>query len=110
MKNIKSKFVEWTLAILAVVVGAYFNNLGLWGWLPIIANLTYSLAMFRFRDDETKLKIVFIFNLIMYCIFSIYVKSYTGAVANVLTIISSIASLQKVYVEKKKYYQFREGH
>ena len=39
IKNIKSRIIEWILIVLGVVLGIVFNNRGLLGWLPIIANL-----------------------------------------------------------------------
>ena len=44
MKKIKSKVLEWTLILAGVVLGVLFNNRGLLGWLPIIANLEYSVS------------------------------------------------------------------
>ena len=37
--KIDSKVLKWVMVILGVVLGALFNNLGIWGWLPILANL-----------------------------------------------------------------------
>lgn len=42
MKNVKNKALEWMLILAGVVLGIIFNNRGLLGWLPIIANLEYS--------------------------------------------------------------------
>ncbi len=38
MKNVKSKVLEWTLVMSGVILGIIFNNRGLLGWLPIVAN------------------------------------------------------------------------
>ena len=62
MRNIKSKTVEWTLVILALVLGIAFNNRSWIGLLPVIGNLQYTLAIFRFRYNEQKLKIFFLIN------------------------------------------------
>ena len=43
--------MEWALIAAGVVLGVVFNNRGLAGWLPIVGNLEYSLAVFRFRDN-----------------------------------------------------------
>ena len=68
--KIESKFVEWFLLILGVVLGIAFNNLGLVGYLPIAANLIYTLAVFRFKDDERSLKLVFMVTIVMFIIFN----------------------------------------
>ena len=46
------KWVEWLLVASAVVLGIAFNNRGFIGWLPVIASLEYSVAVFRFRLDK----------------------------------------------------------
>jgi hypothetical protein len=93
MKNVKSKAVEWTLILLGVVLGIVFNNRGLIGWLPVVANLEYSVAVFRFRDQERNLKIAFILNMIMYVVFSLAIMNYVGVVANIVVAVTTALSL-----------------
>lgn len=38
LKKLDSKLLRWVLVILGVVLGVLFNNMGIMGWLPIIAN------------------------------------------------------------------------
>ena len=59
IRKIDSKVLEWFLVALGVVLGLAFNNLGAVGYLPVIANLQYTLAVFRFRDNERALKLSF---------------------------------------------------
>ena len=101
MKNIKYKWVEWTLISLGVVLGIVFNNRGLLGWLPIVANFIYSVAIFQFKDNEKGLKIVFIINLLMYTVFSFVIQNYVGAVANTVVAIITAISLIKSAKSKK---------
>lgn len=93
MKNVKSKAVEWTLILLGVVLGIVFNNRGLIGWLPVVANLEYSVAVFRFKDRERSLKIAFILNMLMYVVFSLAIMNYVGVVANVVVAVTTAISL-----------------
>ena len=60
IKGVKSKIAEWSLLTLGVVIGLYFNNLGIMGRLPIIANLQYTLAVFRFKDNQRIIKFSFL--------------------------------------------------
>lgn len=95
IKNVRSKAVEWTLILLGVVLGFLFNNRGLIGWLPIIANLEYSIAVFRFKDDERRLKIAFIINMLMFFVFGISIKNYVAAVGNIVVTVTTLISLLK---------------
>lgn len=93
MKQIKSKAVEWTLILLGVVLGIVFNNRGLLGWLPVVANLEYSVAVFRFKDQERKLKYAFILNMLMYVVFSFAIMNYVGVAANIVVAVTTAISL-----------------
>ena len=95
MKNIKSKVIEWILILLGIVLGILFNNRGLLGWLPIVANLEYSIAMFRFRDNEKGLKASFIINMLMYCVFSVAILNYVGGISNLVVAFTTALSLYK---------------
>ncbi len=95
MKRVKSRMVEWILILLGVVLGMLFNNRGLLGWLPIIANLEYSIAVFQFRDRERSLKLAFLINALMYSAFSLSIMNYVGVVANIVTAVTTGAFLIK---------------
>ncbi|MGX8680287.1 MAG: YgjV family protein, partial [bacterium] len=68
---------------------------GLLGWLPIIANLEYSIAVFRFKNNERGLKFSFLINMLMYSIFSFVIMNYVGAVANLVVVVTTAVSLIK---------------
>ena len=99
MFEIKNKtvkwFVEWSLIALGVALGILLNNRGLLGWLPIVANLEYSIAVFRFKDRERELKFAFIANMIMYAVFSFVIMNYVGAAANLIVAVTTAISLIK---------------
>ncbi len=95
MKNFKSKVLDWTLILAGVVLGVVFNNRGLLGWLPIVANLEYSIAVFRFKDNERALKICFIINMVMYAAFSVVIQNYVGVVSCSVIAVTTAVSLFK---------------
>ena len=93
MKNVKSKAVEWGLILLGVVLGAAFNNRGLIGWLPVIANLEYSVAVFRLKDSERGLKLAFLINAVMFAVFNLSIMNYVGAIGSLSGIVITAVSL-----------------
>ena len=93
--KIESKFVEWFLLILGVVLGMAFNNLGLVGYLPIAANLIYTFAVFRFKDDERSLKLVFMVTIVMFIIFNFAILNVVGGITNSIVLVSLIIWLVK---------------
>ena len=93
MKQIRHKALEWVLIALGVILGVAFNNRGLLGWLPIVANLEYSVAVFRFRDNEKALKLAFVANMLMYSVFSFAIMNYVGGAANIVVAVTTAVSL-----------------
>ena len=95
IKNVKSKWIEWILILLGVVLGVIFNNRGLLGYLPVVANLEYSICMFRFKENARGLKISLIVNVIMYGIFNLLIMNYVGAAACIVVGVTTSISLIK---------------
>ena len=93
IRGIHSRALEWTLAALGVVLGAAFNNRGLIGWLPIVANLQYSLVVFRCGENGKSLKVSFIVCMLMFTVFSAAIRNYVGIAANLFIAFTTGASL-----------------
>lgn len=93
--DIHNSFLEWLLIGLGVVLGIWFNNLGIMGWLPIIAGTQYSIAIFRFRDNARALKISFLISAVMFAVFSIVILNIVGVVTNIVIAVSTTVSLLK---------------
>ena len=95
IKEVRNRAVEWSLVLLGVILGAVFNNRGIFGWLPIIANFEYSVSIFRFKDNDTALKISFIINMVMYSVFSFIISNYVSGIANFIVAITTAVALVK---------------
>lgn len=94
----QSKLWQWLLIALGVGLGVGFNNLGLVGWLPIVANLEYSLAVFRYGDNERALKIAFLINSVLFGVFNAAIYNVVGVAANIVVVVTTVIFLMK---EKK---------
>ena len=84
MSGKKSKVLD-----LGVVLGLAFNNLGFMGLLPVIANFQYTIAIFRFKDNERALKISFMFCVAMFCCFNFAIYNVVGVVSNLIIFITT---------------------
>ena len=87
--------VQWLLVALGVILGLLFNNLGIPGLLPVIANLEYSLAVFRFRDNERALKAAFLISVGLYGIFNLFILNIVGFLTNTAVVIMTAVYLIK---------------
>ena len=95
IRDIRSKYVEWALVGLGVVLGLAFNNLGFMGLLPVIANFQYTIAVFRFQDNQRALKISFAIAVGMFAVFNIAIFNIVGVVSNSVVFITTLAVLLK---------------
>lgn len=83
------KLLQWLLVVLGVVLGLLFNNLGPVGLLPVVANLEYSLAIFRFQNNERALKISFMVSVGLYAVFNIFIYNIVGFVTNTIVVVTT---------------------
>ena len=95
LKEEPPKWIQWGIILASVVLGIVFNNRGFMGWLPIIANLEYSICVFTIKDNEKLLKISFLISVILFVIFNIYIVSIVGTIANFFIIGSYVISIVK---------------
>lgn len=91
--NIRSKALEWVLIAAAAVLGVAFNNRGLLGLLPVMGNLQYTLAIFRFKGKERLLKISFLLSLVAFVIFNFAIGNYVGVICDSVVIVTTIVVL-----------------
>lgn len=89
------KLAQWFLVVLGVVLGLAFNNLGIPGLLPVAANLEYSLAIFRFQDNERALKLAFLVSVGLYAVFNLFIYNIVGFVSNTAVVITTAIALLK---------------
>ena len=93
IRKINSAMVEWFLVLLGVVLGILFNNLGLMGYLPVVANLQYTLAVFKFKDNERALKISFAICIGMFMIFNFAILNFVGVVSNLVVLVTTLVMI-----------------
>ena len=89
------KWAEYILISLGVGLGIVFNNLGLWGFLPIIGNLVYSVAVFRFQENERALKTTFLFCVAAFFVFNAVILNFVGVISNIVIFATTLISLLK---------------
>ena len=95
IKNITNPIIEWILVGLGVALGLIFNNLGVMGLLPVIANLQYTLSIFRFKNNERALKLSFLIFVVLYLIFNVVIYNFVGAALNLVIAVTTASVLIK---------------
>ena len=100
IRKISSPLIEWILVALGVALGLLFNNLGLIGYLPVVANLQYTLAVFKFKDNERALKISFALCISLFAIFNCAIFNFVGVASNLVVLVTTLVMIFKQKVIK----------
>lgn len=98
IRKIDSKILEWALVFLGVLLGIVFNNLGWIGFLPVVANVQYTVAIFRFQDNERALKISFFISLVMFALFNLAIFNIVGFCTNLVVAVTTMLFLLKKHL------------
>ena len=85
--------------ILGVIIGAYANNLGIIGWLPIIASGSYTICIYVTKNEQ-QMRWALAVNMLLWFIHSAYIKAYPSAVCN---IVLCFWTLFQVYKNRKQF-------
>lgn len=91
--GLKEKIV---ITILSIVLSLLYNNLGIIGYCPLIATITY-LWLIDIKDI-IKFKIMFLITTALWIFNDVYIKSYIAAIFDILTVTTTFISI----IELKK--------
>lgn len=72
-----------------------------WGGSQI-ANLEYSISVFKLKDNEKALKLAFIINMVKYATFSLVIMNYVGTLSCTVIAVTTAVSLIKTRNEKEE--------
>ena len=92
--GLKEKII---LSLASIILSLYFNNLGIIGLLPLISTVVYIFLM-NIKNVK-KFKMLVIFTMIMWLVYDLFIKSYTSALFDFMTIITNMVVILKM---KKK--------
>ena len=93
IKKIENRAVEWMLVALGVALSVGFNNRGWIGCLPVIANLQYTLSVFRFKDNERALKTSFVVCIGLFAVFNFAIYNFVGMCGNLVVLVTTLIML-----------------
>ena len=100
--GIESPVLEWVLVAAGVVLGLLCNNMGLVGLLPMIANLQYTLVVFRYTENQLALKISFAVTCLLFAIFNFAIYNFVGVATNLVVVATTTRVLLKNKQEEAK--------
>lgn len=87
------------LVIVSLALSIIFNNLGAIGYLPLISTTTY--IIFMTVKDVKKFKYLTMFVMAVWFVYDFYIKAYTAAVFDFLTIIISVIAVIQIIRKKE---------
>ena len=91
------KFIITSVSIALTII---FNNLGIVGYLPLIAIVAYNI--FMTTKNIYLFKSLIIFTMVMWAIYDFTIKSYTSFAFDIFTLIANIISIYNIKNKPKK--------
>ena len=88
------------IIIISTVLILSFNNLGFIGLLPLFNTIIYTY--FINEKNPFKFKLLFLVTVILWFIYDLTIKSYTSAVFDFFTIITSTIAAYQIFKNSKK--------
>lgn len=92
LKEIKNNIINYSLVVVALVLGIYFNNMSYIGLLPVVTGLLLSIAMIKTNKVKI-IKKLMIINSFAYVIYSLSLHNIISAIINLITAITIFCSL-----------------
>lgn len=89
-----TKQMKGILIALTVIISVLFNNLGIVGFLPIIA--TVAFIIFMDTENVVNLKWLIIATASMWMVHDIYIQAYSVVPFDILTIVTNFISLRTI--------------
>ena len=82
------------ITILSITLSLKFNNLGIIGFLPVVSTITYVWLM-KIKDVK-KFKLLITFTMLLWLIYDIFIKSYTSAIFDFVTLIANVITIFQI--------------
>ena len=76
--SVSFKGLPYIFIVLSIVFGLYFNNLGIVGVFPIIANVTQSLIFLNRRSTTRHIQLVSGFAALCWAVYDFAIMAYAG--------------------------------
>ena len=89
VKNKLDKKFTIIICILIIIVGAFFNNKGWLGLLPIILSIQYTICVYAIKSAQ-HMRIALIINLLLGMIFDFLIKAYPMFALDIIIIIGTL--------------------
>ncbi|MBR4471674.1 MAG: YgjV family protein [Erysipelotrichaceae bacterium] len=88
INGIASRWLTYLFISAAIIFGILFNNKGLLGYLPIVANVSQSLIIINRKSTARQIRFVCAFSSFCWAIYNFAIKGYAGVITNLVNSIS----------------------
>ena len=82
------------MLFLGVFVGLYADNLGIIGWLPIIASASCTICIYLTKNEQ-QMRYALVINMLLWFIHNAYVQAYPSAIACIVLCFWTILKKKK---------------
>ena len=99
LKRDLTRPVKYGFIALQIAISIPFNKLGLLGWLPVFAAVSFTLFL-DFKDERV-LKLAIIFGQLLWAVFDFSLKNYAAFAFDLFTCVSTLIGIYRIVRARK---------
>jgi len=88
------------LILVSSSIALMVNNIGIFGFIPIIVFIMF--ALFMNAEDVVYLKLITLIGCILFFVHDLYIQSYTSAVFNAITVVTNAYSMTAILIGRAR--------
>lgn len=100
-KNKLTAQMAFALSVVCIIIGWYINNLGLIGWLAIIASTSYTIFMYIAKNDQ-QMRYALLTNIALWLFHDLYIQSYPTVITGLGLFVWTIIQIHRNAPLKRK--------
>ena len=100
-KNKLTPQMTFALSAVCVIIGWYINNLGIIGWLAIIASTSYTVFMYTTKNAQ-QMRYALLTNIALWLFHDLYIQSYPSVITGLGLFVWTIIQIHRNAPLKRK--------
>ena len=100
-KNKLTPQMTFALSVVCIIIGWYINNLGLIGWIAIIASTSYTIFMYTTKNAQ-QMRYAMLSNIVLWLVHDLYIQSYPSIMTGIGLFVWTIIQIVRHEHRKRK--------
>lgn len=100
-KNKLTSQMTFALSAVCIIVGWYINNLGIVGWIAVIASTSYTIFMYTTKNAQ-QMRYAMLANIVLWLIHDFYIQAYPSVITGIGMFVWTIIQIARHEHQRRK--------